>query len=1174
MKVNKKLKINSMNGKETLIQKFSPDKHSIKNIYSDKLAKLYSKPPSNFGYKSDIEGMMNQLSLTKEQLLGIVINSLQRSSRTKPEIRVISSYLFLMQDFLKLLKAKTPEKKENLLLKDLLILGENIEYEKVQKNTVFMRFGEKGNNAYIILNGKVDVLIEHYFPKTIEEKTYLYYLANLIRYHEFGLVNSIVNKNFNTFPIEIIDDITNPELNINNSKKNKYEYNMNNNQNENSNNNILYTNDNINNIDNSSKKSARYSSLINVNQNNIRFSFNKELYINFKRNNTFREKCLNKKQSVFRLNFEYEEFKETIPKYSARELLDMFGLKLMEKKDDHNLNDINTDEYIKRLNIFNNGENVQSPIKIKKDEEPKEFEQSLKKIKEDEEPKEYKNHKKIISEKKIHKNNSNISSNIEKNNNENTEEMNNKSSESKKLSISSNSSDGHLMNENILKDIKLCTYTKIITLESGALFGEMALNDPNALRKATIITSSECHFGVLNKKTFNNSIKMGAQKHMKETLQFFIENPIFNGIPEGLFYSKYYKNLSKDTIVKGKKIIIQGEKPEQIILLQTGCFEIKARMSLCDLTKLMLYYIDFLVNHSHKTREIDKKSGSKNLKEKNSINNKNNNKSMKKEEKKSGLNKLIDIQKTLNEDSSLLIESSQFKKYYHSLQYIKIAEIYSPDIILSDEFVNENGLYAFTIEAKSYENIIYTLKNKFLVDIHDKAISIQKNKEKFLKQKMKFMLKRLLIIRNSLINLYYDSKAKIDIGKTVFQELEDNDFINFKKKRLLNRKEEIILNTNENQKLIINNRLFLNKNFDRENFYRSTGESNPEKNSFFKIYNSKASILKKQLKPFKSYDKSLLQFESKAKSKINKGLNTEQLKPIKISLKTVINFTKNFDKDKENIIPKKKKNFVLNLQNNEEGPLFYLKDTKNIYNLNKSRNNDGKKYFKEFSLHPDKNNEFEISKTPKVVMNNLIWENVKSRLKIPIKLDFENININNINESNNKNIIHINYSTHEGYKSFNNRYIQKNYDYINNNDTKKNGGYFSFANSFHNIQIQHQNHFCYLSPQANKKTKRNNNHSLSAKKVDNSHNKIQKYSKSVKCLKKKETLLKMRMKKLISPEEICLMRINRKNRKLNYFMDRNKYNQIKEEKFKTNWKYYFKKNIMNRINFFYGKTEK
>jgi hypothetical protein len=137
--------------------KLFSEKLNLKKIYSEKLEDLFSHPPSNFGYKSDIEMMMNELSLKKEQLFRMVITSLSRSTRTKPEIKVIASYLFLMQDFIKLLKAKSPEQKENLLLKDLLTLAEKIDYEKSQKNTVLMRYGEKGSSAFIILDGKVDV---------------------------------------------------------------------------------------------------------------------------------------------------------------------------------------------------------------------------------------------------------------------------------------------------------------------------------------------------------------------------------------------------------------------------------------------------------------------------------------------------------------------------------------------------------------------------------------------------------------------------------------------------------------------------------------------------------------------------------------------------------------------------------------------------------------------------------------------------------------------------------------------------------------------------------------------------------------------------------------------------------------------------------------------------------
>ena len=131
---------------------------------------------------------------------------------------------------------------------------------------------------------------------------------------------------------------------------------------------------------------------------------------------------------------------------------------------------------------------------------------------------------------------------------------------------------------------------------------------------------------------------------------------------------------------------------------------------------------------------------------------------------------------------------------------------------------------------------------------------------------------------------------------------------------------------------------------------------------------------------------------------------------------------------------------------------------------------------------------------------------------------------------------------------------------------------FSYDNYYHDMQIEYQNNLCYLSPQnkLNPKNNINNNKSLSIKK-DNSYSKNdQKTLNTVQNLKKNEVLLKMKLKKLIKPDEIQMMRM----RKLNYFVDRNKYNKVKEEKFETNRNHYYKKTIMKRINFFYGKNDK
>ena len=721
----------------------------------------------------------------------------------------------------------------------------------------------------------------------------------------------------------------------------------------------------------------------------------------------------------------------------------------------------------------------------------------------------------------------------------------------------------------------------------------MALNDPNALRKATIITSSDCHFAVLNKKTFNNSIKIGAQKHMKETLQFFLDIPIFSGIPESAFYNKYYTNLSKEIIVKGKNVINQGEKPDHITLLQTGSYGLTTRMSLYDLTRLILYYADVLINQNNKEKDSSKDDKKSNKDKKNIINKKENIKKeiKKKEENKKTLNNLIDLQRIISQESALLAESIVFKKYYFSLQFIRINEIYCPEVILNDEYIDENGLYAFTIEAKSPENTIYTLHNRFLVDINEKNISIQKNKEKFLKQKMDLMIKRLLIIRNSLINSFLDSKAKKEIGEAVIKELEDMILFNLKRKRLLNKKEEIIIRAKEKEKkeklihLNINNPLTKSKNIDMEKQYKNTEDSNLENNTNNINYNLKASKKKDQKKSvhFKeNYNIHHLLKEGLKKVIIQNNKN--KISPMRVSLKiAILHLKHDADKHKQELHSKKNKNSnIKKLNKNEEGLLFSVNDlnnnkySKTNYNLTQSRNEEANLKIKPFPFS-DGDNNFKnynkaLAKTHKVLMNNLIWENIKKGLKFPIKLDIENIN--NFKENNsisNENIINTNYHSHYGSKGFYNRNMNKNknnYNNLNNNNARKTTS-FSKDFSFNNIRIEKENNLYFLSEQSKSKMKPKNK-SFSPKKTISNSRIESKTNQTMKNLKKNEELLKIKMKKLISPEEIRFMRINKR---LRFSMDINKYNAFKEEKFKSKWKNYFKKNISNRINFFYGKTE-
>ena len=39
----------------------------------------------------------------------------------------------------------------------------------------------------------------------VTKNDYLFYLANLLKYSEYGLLNEAINENFSTFPLEIYD---------------------------------------------------------------------------------------------------------------------------------------------------------------------------------------------------------------------------------------------------------------------------------------------------------------------------------------------------------------------------------------------------------------------------------------------------------------------------------------------------------------------------------------------------------------------------------------------------------------------------------------------------------------------------------------------------------------------------------------------------------------------------------------------------------------------------------------------------------------------------------------------------------------------------------------------------------------------------------------------------------
>ena len=1085
-----------------------------RELYESGLMKIFSSPPSHHGYQFDIETLINELGLKNEQLLNFTLSSLSKIARNKNEIRIIASYLYLMPNFIKLLNGPYINKKDQDILKQLLYLSQSLSYEKLQKNSILMRFGDKGTTAYVILDGKVDVLIKSFKYMIITKNDYLYYLATLLKYSEYGLLNEVINENFSTFPIEIFDNINIKHLQFNKISDSSI--------------NIEKNIKTVKNLDDSPNLKIKK-------KNSIFFSESKTL------TNLEEEKSKNNEDmhnssfnSLFKLNEENEQIKEfkSVFTITTSKLLKMFNMKKLEKRHTK-LHSCTIEDYINRIELIPDNFKRKISDNFQLNEKNKEKNKDLK----------------------------------EKGDNNKIEEIVNESEDEE---------------ENKFYNLKIFTYNKVATLGKGSLFGEIALRDPDSLRTGTIITASECHFTVLSRKIYDNCLKKGAEKYLKEVLNFIINLPVFSGIPESLFYHKYYTYLSKKIILRGNLIITQGEKPKNIILLQTGAYGLTTRISLYDLTKLINHFINM------------------NSKNKNSIIEEENNK----------YNKLLKkTKKLMTEANSLMNENLKFKKFYLSEIFIRVTDISCPDIVGYKEYLDENGLYAFSIETKSPENIIFSLENKFYNDLQHKNYTVRINQKELLAKKIDAIIQRLLIIRNSLFNSFFDNKGEKELNSKLLKELENISISKLKQKRFLKFK---------STEYKFNKKSIDEK--DYENIKINNG-SKKDRNKYKKI-----KISRNNLYYFNSFN------ENEAKTNnIRKNIklvystnNKKNKKVINLCKSSKNNYSDKQSIKKSEIIDKdsKEKSSLSNQTLQEYKYKLISKEntktdfnSKNIYKLNNI------KYDKIYLLESPKlysaSNSCRSSQIKGVIFNSLVWEEIKtkinkgSHIRVNEKINYNNeftntfscrarenqlfknlekshsfqkFKINNNEFSNTssyrgrENQFFKNLEKSNSLKKLNNNEItipfnscrnSSNRIRFDNNEGKNilKNKYFEKPSLLHksSSELSLKNNIRIKSSLLNKinKQKINTVLDLKPKKGDNS-NENYKIKKIYSPEKESVPKINLKIKKLFSPEQIKLIReINQKRNELI------KYHENKFKKYRLERKFYYNNNLKNRMKFFF-----
>ena len=93
--------------------------------------------------------------------------------RSTTDHLIISGYFKYLHDFITIL-----EKQNDIQINDVLqTIANNLDFQEWKPNRIVIRNGEKGSKFYILLNGKVDVLIPQKKLYELSKEEYLNYLG-------------------------------------------------------------------------------------------------------------------------------------------------------------------------------------------------------------------------------------------------------------------------------------------------------------------------------------------------------------------------------------------------------------------------------------------------------------------------------------------------------------------------------------------------------------------------------------------------------------------------------------------------------------------------------------------------------------------------------------------------------------------------------------------------------------------------------------------------------------------------------------------------------------------------------------------------------------------------------------------------------------------------------------
>ena len=510
--------------KDKLIEEhYEKNINNIAELLSSKNAKNETKEDTSLLFVLQNKDKMGYETETNN-LIEIIKYILRKPEKTEKEILIIKTYFSKIEKISSLFLSLNSE---NIFIK----LLSQLKFEEYKENSIIFKEGDKGEKLYIVLKGVLDVLVQKEVKEGIcTQFEYLKYLIVLYLYQEFELISRIIFYNKDIIKVKEAGILT---LFM---AFRFYKF---------------YKDQDFYLID----KDIKYE------DDSICEFINNEIDI---KEFIYQKLDFPVEDSIHIFNYSQNIISELYRFYEAK----LNELKQVSKEKEIELSQIvivrpcNFDElnnYGENIKQKYNSKNIKSREKIKEEIFNKIYE--IKEI-----PKE------IIY-------NGNSSDYLQTLNFENILQDINKDF--------IQNGDKKLLLKEEKKIIKYLNYLEVNTIKPFHIFGELALNSRDKKRTATIISKTQCYFGILDRKIYDSYLKVAQIKSRIRNILYFTEGPLFKGLSPSIFLNELFYFIEKKNIIKGKALFNRGEKRNKIYFVENGAFELGCNITLEQMSNIM-----------------------------------------------------------------------------------------------------------------------------------------------------------------------------------------------------------------------------------------------------------------------------------------------------------------------------------------------------------------------------------------------------------------------------------------------------------------------------------------------------------------------------------------------------------------------------------------------------------